>query len=353
MPVNFATMGMFIIDEIHYPPPQEPVYDIMGGAGTYAVLGYRFFAQAAPREIGWFVDVGNDFPPQLLEEIKSWETGVIIRTNQARQTTRGWNFYGESGNEERAFKYTTPKLRIETSDLTDNTDLLASKSFHLICSPERCTSICTTLARDRLATGVSEPFYVFWEPVPGVCSPEEFEKCKTTLQYIDVLSPNALEAAMFLGQPEPTSAADVERVALSFLAHMPRPHAAVILRCGSEGCVVFSRVPFRGSSPCAADSTYHFARFPAYHNPRNPDYCVKDPTGGGNTFIGGSAAGYIDGQNLVKAAIYGSIAAGLAIEQVGVPKLTPASNGTEEKWNGETIADRIKKYCERYGFSLN
>lgn len=352
MPVKFASMGMFIIDEIHYPPPQDPVYDIIGGAGTYAVLGYRFFSQTAPREIGWFVDVGNDFPQHILDEINSWDTNAIIRTNLARQTTRGWNFYGENSNEERDFKYTTTKLRIETSDLTENIDLLASKSFHLICSPERCTSICTTVTKDRASAGITTPFYVFWEPVPGVCSPKEFEKCIATLQYIDVLSPNALEAAMFLGLPEPVDNIGIEKVALSFLMHMPRSHAAVILRCGSKGCVVFSRLPFRGSCVCVTDPAYQFSQFPAYHNPHNPDYSVVDPTGGGNTFIGGLAAGYIDGQDLVKAAVYGSVAAGLAIEQVGVPKLTSVSKITEEQWNGETIADRIRKYCERYNILL-
>lgn len=43
--IMFTTMGMFIIDEIHYGKMSEkpPVYDIIGGARFYSVLGCRLF----------------------------------------------------------------------------------------------------------------------------------------------------------------------------------------------------------------------------------------------------------------------------------------------------------------------
>lgn len=109
------------------------MYDVIGGGGTYAVLGCRFFfpnrqnirrpsyvsssfpsrtfdedtitAAAIDYEnllppssdkIGWIIDVGNDFPESIKQEVSSWNTNVIWRNNPNRKTTRGWNYYGEN-----------------------------------------------------------------------------------------------------------------------------------------------------------------------------------------------------------------------------------------------------------------
>lgn len=128
----FTTMGMFIIDEIHYGEmsSKPPVYDIIGGAGTYSVLGCRFFFPAnsinsndsgdssghfidssanentkepsrsqtfvsgTSNQIGWIIDVGYDFPEPIRNTIEGWNTGVVWRNTPDRQTTRGWNYYG-------------------------------------------------------------------------------------------------------------------------------------------------------------------------------------------------------------------------------------------------------------------
>lgn len=352
----FTSMGMFIIDEIHYgdadsdPSDRKTFTDVIGGAGTYGALGSRFFLSSPnlSKQVGWIVDVGSDFPPSIMKQIKSWNTGVVLRDTPDRLTTRGWNHYGF--NEEREFRYTTEKVRIVVEDLIQNIELLASVTFHLICSPLRCTNICTALIDARKDADLPTDHVIFWEPVPGVCSPEDFQDCITTLKYVDIVSPNALEAAMFFGLPEPSDEAGVQLVALKFLVHMTKPWAAVIIRCGKKGCAIFSHKKFPYSRPClgADNSSMHYAWFPAYHNPKFPDYCVEDPTGGGNAFIGGAAAGYVLGRrSLVRAAVYGSVAASVAIEQVGVPEYG-SDNAGRETWNGTLINSRVENYCNRY-----
>lgn len=351
----FVSMGMFIIDEIHFGElknrSQEAnvVYDVIGGAGTYSVLGCRVFCPSPlSKKVGWIVDVGNDFPENIMKEITSWETGLLLRETPNRLTTRAWNYYGP--NEERDFKYTSEKIRIVVEDLVENPELLASRSYHLICSPDRCMDICTTLNKARSAANVPTDQIIFWEPVPGVISPKVFDQCVETLAYVDILSPNALEGAMFFGLPEPEDDAGVQDIALRFLEVMSKPEAAVIIRCGSKGCAVYSKETFVGSKPVNATKDIHYALFPAYHNPKYSDFNVTDPTGGGNTFIGGATAGYILGnRNLAQAAVYGNVAAGIAIEQVGMAKLTPGTVSTPELWNGMTIEARIETYCSRYG----
>jgi hypothetical protein len=95
-PPDFVTLGMFIIDEIHFPPPTPPVTNILGGAGSYSALGARLFSPPpTSKSVGWIVDCGSDFPAELRECIASWETGVVVRETPGRLTTRGWNGYGE------------------------------------------------------------------------------------------------------------------------------------------------------------------------------------------------------------------------------------------------------------------
>ena len=87
---------------------------------------------------------------------------------------------------------------------------------------------------------------------------------------------------------------------------------------------------------------------PAYHQDSRR---VVDPTGGGNGFLGGFAVGLVrnDG-DIVEAARWGSVAASFCIEQVGVPALetiVSTATCTDELWNGESVADRLKEYRER------
>lgn len=86
---------------------------------------------------------------------------------------------------------------------------------------------------------------------------------------------------------------------------------------------------------------------PAYWTKENAAKVV-DPTGGGNTFLGGLGAGLARGKTMEEAVCWGSVAASFAIEQVGVPELGRNEDG-EEIWNGARVADRLKELQDRIG----
>lgn len=88
---------------------------------------------------------------------------------------------------------------------------------------------------------------------------------------------------------------------------------------------------------------------PAYWTKENV-HQVVDPTGGGNTFLGGLAVALARGKSMEEAVCWGSIAASFAIQQVGVPELGRDGEG-EETWNGERVWDRLKNLQERIGWS--
>lgn len=365
--------------------------DILGGAGSYGALGARLFSPGPQStSVGWIVDQGSDFPPALTTLIDTWETSVLYRSTPERLTTRGWNGYDE--HENRAFRYMTPKVRLTAEDLTPS--LLASRSFHLICSPARCQELVAEIKERRggLTTPsggyLPKPIFI-WEPVPDLCTPYELLNCTNTLPMIDICSPNHSELAGFMGDsgldPETgeISTSAVERSCEQLLGSMPLQSFSLVVRAGEKGCYLARnggrkrsvRASGRRKKPSAlvhgglqpdTDMMALFAGLlqdsegsvadeeievdpgvekwiPAYHTDKEK---VVDPTGGGNTFLGGLAVALARGKSLEEAAAWGSIAASFAIEQVGPPTLEKDEEGNET-WNGVPVAERLEEYKQR------
>lgn len=82
---------------------------------------------------------------------------------------------------------------------------------------------------------------------------------------------------------------------------------------------------------------------PAYHQ---DSHNVLDPTGGGNTFLGGLSVALARGHGLEDAVAWGNVAASFAIEQVGVPVLHQGEAG-KETWNGQDVEERLKEFQSR------
>ncbi|KAF3937450.1 hypothetical protein ABW19_dt0209145 [Dactylella cylindrospora] len=270
--IHFVTFGMFIIDQIHFPSSGRTVDDIIGGAGTFGIVGARLFSPppSLSETLGWIVDAGDDFPDNIRTEITRWDTSLIVRETKGRLTTRGWNSYGPA--DFRSFKYLTPKIRLEPIDFA-STPLINSSSFHLICSPSRCTTIVNSLS--SLRTSPQRPILI-WEPVPDLCTPETLAECLSTLKLVSLVSPNAAELGAFYGIADKQSEKKemVEENAEKWFTSgiSATGDGPIIVRAGKDGCYVRSREGKRW--------------LPAYFSEKEKDRVV-DPTGGGNCFIAG------------------------------------------------------------------
>ncbi|KAI9672537.1 MAG: hypothetical protein M1817_003303 [Caeruleum heppii] len=241
-------------------------------------------------------------------------------------------------------------------------------SFHVICSPERCLKLVPAIRQRPSSLSTLEktkvdadrqigPIFV-WEPVPDMCIPETLATCYDALKVVDVVSPNHQELAAFFGKSAITDEQGtvdrsfVEKLCQTWLSHGigAAGQGAVVVRAGKDGCYMATRKRSRW--------------FPAYHEPtasggRNPK--VVDPTGGGNAFLGGFTIGLIRAgekaqqewsnneslelPNLEEAAIWGTVAASFAIEQVGMPSLTNVDG--QEYWNDVRVCDRLAEYKSR------
>jgi len=368
-------------------------------------LGARLFSPPPlSHTVGWIVDQGSDFPESLKTLISTWSTSALMRLDDTRLTTRGWNGYTDPSNpDHRSFSYTTPKRRLIASDLA-GTPLLRARAIHLICSPTRCRELVPSIisqrkdeayARNPDLSTYTRPIFI-WEPVPDLCTPDELLNCTNALPLVDICSPNHAELAGFMGcdgldpQTGEISTAQVERACEQLLASMPLQSYSLVVRAGSKGCYVArnggrKRATATTSSGKAAgngkkkkkeyvrgglehdtdmealfaglmqDDEGHVAReeievdpgierwFPAYYTDREK---VVDPTGGGNTFLGGLAVALARGKTIEEACGWGNVAASFAIEQVGVPVLGKDEEG-EEVWNGVKVEERLKAYQER------
>ncbi|MCJ1431536.1 hypothetical protein MMC27_000889 [Xylographa pallens] len=233
---------------------------------------------------------------------------------------------------------------------------LLTKCFHLICAPVRCLQLVEGIIKARstfkAAKDLAPPLFI-WEPVPDSCCPEEYDRFLEVLKVVDVISPNHHELAALFGQIDQLNKSDESDIELlqgqcerRLADGFPEQRGSVVVRRGEQGCCVYGRL----RRTC----------FPAYHQPQNSasknghdrtEPKVVDPTGGGNAFLGGFCIGLLnechEGSALYEqGAIWGSVAASFAIEQVGMPKLSIREDGTE-LWNGEAVADRVNVMEER------
>lgn len=179
------------------------------------------------------------------------------------------------------------------------------------------------------------PPIITWEPIPDLCLPENLENCYKVLPNLNILTPNAEEAARFFGETEPVEKDALEELAARFLPHLTnesvfKTGSGIVLRCGKLGCLVKT-------------STGLSKWFSAYHQ-QTPNL-VTDPTGGGNSFIGGFTTAFIMSKGDWEiSAICGNLAAGIGIEQIGMPTFNPL----QDSWNSLTLEQRIEKYLNSY-----
>ncbi|KAL2036631.1 hypothetical protein N7G274_010657 [Stereocaulon virgatum] len=376
--MDVVSLGMLIIDDV-YPESGPPTLGILGGAGTYATVGARlFYPEEDSKNVGFIVHTGSDFSRETREEIESWKSGSHFVNTPDRETTRGSNVYM---NDIRYFEFLTDKIQVDHLSLPDH--YVTAKVFHLICGPVRCVEVVEgIIARRRellssvsgLSGRISEKPKFVWEPMEGFCEPRNRALFYEALKHVDVFSPNMHELSLLFRdqqgiQVTPEYAQELAGFGLNTTwstalralkstkgqcrqlqaKGFEDPDKALVIRQGENGCTVLVNG--------------HTTSFPAYHAPRHElTYTEKrlrknkvvDVTGGGNAFLGGFCAGLAqaisEDQSVPLlfeiAAAYGGVAASFAIEQVGLPKLTPRKVDGAERWNGSLPFERVRKMAE-------
>ena len=372
------------------PSKPQDLSGILGGAGTYAVLGARLFAAEDPKRVGWVVHTGTDFSAKVFEELDSWNAYTRYISTPERLTTRARNTYK---GELRGFEFLSPKKQV-THDMLDNS-LLQARAFHVISNPKRFINLVHGIL-ERLAKGSRgnrhEPSFV-WEPMEHSCSPENLPLFLEAMNLAHTFSPNEDEFAKLFGADLSAGedlSADFLREKCELLLQ-GRAFKVVAVRLGARGVFVAETADKDFASPfiCRQLPSYPQAASGyiegngrlSQEGTRIPK--VVDVTGGGNTFLGAYCMGLVNQPQILNctipqsASIAGSVAASFAIEQIGMPKLTMDKAGNEHcesasdsklqhlrctvakpganldfKGNEESVFGRLETYIQGIGLTL-
>ncbi|WWC97231.1 hypothetical protein V866_004110 [Kwoniella sp. B9012] len=348
-----TTLGMFIIDQ--YALRDQDGNETMteeesiGGGGVFAMISSRMFLP--PSRCGLIVDKGDDFPSRFTVILKGYGREMIWYRKRKGKTTRALNIYsgGKIGQGHQSFKYLSPQLNLLPHDLILPASPFSTPNLpeyiHVVCNTARAKLIVEEMRdiRENGIEGIARGWNakLIWEPMPSSCVPPELDNIISLSRSFTVISPNLLELQSILGIT-PTSSStmkDAEEAVQKFHLLLSQGKTdrlevnvpAIIVRCGELGSYTFSD---------------HWKGWvPAYYGEADQDKVV-DPTGGGNSFLGGLLAGLLISQGDMKiASIYAATAASFTIEQRGLPILTVNEHG--ERWNDVDVWERLRELADR------
>jgi sugar/nucleoside kinase (ribokinase family) len=192
------------------------------------------------------------------------------------------------------------------------------------------------LLQFRLSHGILDRPLVLWEPLPAACTTSNKQLSLEACQLVDVFSPNHIElTALF--QDSPTANFDanaLESYGQTIIGSSvgPNGNGIVVIRAAEHGSLSMSR----NSRPTWLPSLYGKGSSE-----------VIDPTGAGNTFLGGFVAGWQKTGDVREAVCYGHVAASFALEQIGLPKLE--TNEGSVVCNGVAVGERLHEYKRQLG----
>ncbi len=241
------------------------------------------------REVGIVARCGADFPAQAINRLR--EAGADTRgvRHIDGPTVRNWVIYEADGT--RHWVYRTPRERSaqvapQPGDIPDAwLGRVPPPVVHVAAMPLAAATAIVRSVRER-ATDAIITLDTHEDWPPGV-------DAIGAARLVDVFLPSREELATLLGYDDPERAAG-ELIGVGL--------KCVVVKLGADGALVASP----GAQPVPV---------PASH------VVVVDPTGAGDSFCGGFAAGLALGENAVQAARRGCATAAAAIGAVGSMRL--------------------------------
>jgi sugar/nucleoside kinase (ribokinase family)/fructoselysine-6-P-deglycase FrlB-like protein len=282
MPVPVIIIGNLTIDDVIQADGSSQM-GTLGGNSVHAAAA----ALTWVRDVGVVARCGADFPAMVLSRLREAgaDTGGIRPVDGP--TVRNWVIYEADGS--RHWVYRTPRGRSaevapRPGDIP-GTWLNGAPVVHVAAMPLAAAAAIVRSVRERAAGAViTLDTHEDWRPGDDVLD---------AARLVDVFVPSRAELTELTGCDDPERAAD------GLLAAGVR---CVVVKLGGDGALVA-----RPGSP------------PAWV-PAAPAEVV-DPTGAGDSFCGGFAAGLALGDDAVEAAWRGAVTAAAAIGAAGSLRL--------------------------------
>ncbi len=290
--MSILTVGTVAFDSIE--TDAGSVDSVLGGSATYITLAARFFCE----DVRLVAVVGSDFPERFVDILRDRQVDLDGLQVDPDGKTFAWSGRYHPDMIDRDTLYTHLNV-LETfqPEIPE-----AYRDSRLVC----LGNLDPTIQREVLEQ-VDDPELI-------VCDTMNFwiehtlDSLKTTLGRVHCLLVNDEEARQLSGESNLLKAAQV------ILDQGPR---ILIIKKGEHGAMVLSR-----------DSIFVVPAFPIEH--------IQDPTGAGDTFMGGFI-GYLSRYEtfsedaLRRAVVYGSTLASFCVERFGTDRLLTLSHEDIEK----------------------
>jgi len=277
--MSLIIVGSVALDTIQTPFGRRE--RVVGGSGTYCSLAASFFSP--PRIVGI---VGEDFPPEMIDFFRSKGIDTAGLEIGHGKTFHWEGHYGFDPNQRETIKteinvFQDFRPRLPASYRSADIVLLAN------IDPDLQDDVLAQVEHPRLVAMDTMNLWISTKP----------EAIWRILRKVNIFFANEEEVKML------TRETNLIKAAKRTLASGPE---MVVLKKGEHGALVFHRAFVFGvlGHPCED---------------------VVDPTGAGDSFAGGFL-GYLDKTasfsrpNIRRAAIYGSVLASFAIEDLGIDR---------------------------------
>lgn len=273
-------VGSVAIDSVK--TPLGAVDDVLGGAAVYSSVAASFFAPAGVVGV-----VGEDFPPEHLEFLRSRGVDLAGLQVQPGQTFRWKGYYDYDVNQAHSLE---THLNVFEQFRPTIPDAYRDAPYVFLANidPELQLQVLDQVRRPKLTLCDTMNYWI----------ESKREALLRVLRRVDVAFMNDAEARQLCGT------FSLVRAAREILSFGPK---VVIIKKGEHGAVMFTE-----------DSHFSAPSFPLEE--------VRDPTGAGDSFEGGFI-GYvamtddIRETNLRKAVVHGSVLASYNVEDFSLGRM--------------------------------
>ena len=297
--MSILTVGTVAIDSIE--TAHGAVDSVLGGSATYIALAARFFCE----DIRLSAVVGGDFPDRYLSLLKENKIDLEGLHIDGEGKTFAWSGRYHKDMIGRDTLYT----HLNVLESFDPVLPAAYRDSRLIClgnlDPEIQRKVLEQVVNPELIVCDTMNFWIN----------HTLDSLKETLTKIQCLMINDEEARQLAGK------SNLLKAAQDILDMGP---AVLVIKKGEHGAMVISR-----------ESLFVVPAFPLDH--------IEDPTGAGDTFMGGFV-GYLSRfdsfseEAIRSAVVYGSTIASFSVERFGTDRLLEL---TEEEI--ETRVDEFRR----------
>lgn len=297
---DYLAVGGVIIDDIVFPDGKTSM-GVLGGGVSHAAAGMSIWGQRP----GICASIGLGLPESARQRLtRDFDMQGVLQLDVPQ--ARAWQLFEWTGR-----RTEIPRVDEWETFLTRPLPHEIPATYHAAKGVYILRSANCLPDWRRLYPKAA----LLWEPEQQFMVPQHADRFRHALRYVDIVSPNLLEAQQVYGFSNP----------VALISAMLDDGARIVaLRMGDAGSVV----AMRGSSDLIAI-------------PAVPVPAIVDQTGAGNTYCGGFLVGWLETGDLAKAAIYGTVAASFSLETLGVavpPPNVRAVRAARYGWLCEQLA---------------